>query len=90
MSTDYDGLQVRYRQLQLRKARAWDHAERLRQQYEAAYEAYLDISRQEHKAMVDLGVANEARGNWRRVPPEPPRPGVAKRLFSRLRYRKKS
>ena len=65
MASDYDNLQIRYRQLQLQKKGAWEKREHLRQAYEAAHEAYLSISRQENEAMIAVGEANEARGGWR-------------------------
>ena len=83
---EYSSLKSRYRDLQLRKEQAWEYAERLRKQYEAAHETYLSLVRQENKAMIDLGDANEEHGAWRSREPVSIRTPSGKRKTFLSRY----
>ena len=74
MATDYHTAHDRYDNLRIKKDRAWQRAERLKADYEAAYAEYLAISQQEHNAMIAAGaVNNRLRGAGK---PLPPRKGV--------------
>lgn len=84
MPAAYHAAHDRYEQLREQKKRAWERAERLKADYEAAYADYLAISRQEHDAMIAAGAVNqELRAAGKRLPPRKGVRGLVSRYLGR-------
>lgn len=84
MPTSYHAAHDRYDRLKEQKQRAWERAERLKADYEAAYADYLAISQQEHDAMIAAGSVNqELRAAGRRPPPRKGVRGLVSRYLGR-------